>query len=301
MTDLSGDEEQEPPLSPSEIARATTSIQSRTPPTSDGSLSCTVEPPSAAADPVASLADAICGASPPPLSAAVATILELAPERRSEILGSPLRAEIARVYGADAPVIMASLLVGNTRYSWGQVVISKTYVSSFTGALGRIEEGQFPPIPAMTMMCFESVLYASYLGERMEGQALAAALVKIGSPKNWRSAAEKRRMEKVWLGLGYDKTQPHALPADLSALPGFDAPGRLIFFGPRDEAAGDPPQFVDKVPHHVGIMIGGGRFVGMPGLESRQQTCEEIARYVEDTRQIVSIGPPLDNVPSLFT
>jgi hypothetical protein len=218
---------------------------------------------------------------------------------------------IRNTYGKEAPTVIAALLVGNPNLIWsanaarpGRVAEplhqkKYGYTSQFVTEMENrqqstgitIIQGKWP------FMCFEGVLYAMYLGGALRADSILKLFAKSLDTPNYpirSTLKEWRNFSDLWGVLTGPGPLEYVIPEDISKHNEFLEAGRLLFMGQMSNG-----QFKDNVPWHVGVTVGNGFFVGMPGMGNNNlQAKDDIAEHATAAKNYaVALGTPLVDLP----
>ncbi|MBC8756317.1 DUF4157 domain-containing protein [Kordia sp. YSTF-M3] len=173
--------------------------------------------------------------------AAIIDLIRAAPvaERSVAVVkNSVLKLIREKVSGVEASTIISELLVGSQ--NWANPPNTDFY-SYFVLNNGN---GKLPVLANMN--CWESILYAAYLANRIDANWIRSYYVSAGAiPK-----ATVSPVPKLWAQLNYSTSLPELDSSDASNRP---AVGDLIFYMIPDLS----------VPAHVAVYIGGDEVISL--------------------------------------
>lgn len=235
---------------------------------------------------------------------AINYIKDLPIDVKKQIIHHQDMSKIREKFGKKAAVIMAALMEGKTGTSWSAngVTNFRTYKSPFLTNLNKNED-EIKPIQPATVLCFENVLYAAYLGGVLNREQVSVVLQSAGA----RSESLRRDMPVLWKRLGYDRNADQRYHVDgknpvekikegINSI----ALGTLIFLGPAGgDSSPQDPYFKNEVPWHVGISLGGGIMIGLPSSSKDDyQTREPIADHLKSESQVMVVGEDISAINS---
>jgi len=231
----------------------------------------------------------------------------LTPKDRLQIFQShETMMAVLKKYQEQALTIAAVLLTEQENLLWlnkdlqASAVINKAaYKTPFSQALALKAASTIPsPFTETTrLLCFESVLYAAYLGCLLSAEEVGNFLTNT-RPQSIQPQ-EVEAMRPLWKALGYKPDAPH-YEADVVKAEKVltdqqksitQVIGQIIFLGERGGVI-NTEGFKYDVPWHIGISVGQGNFVGIPGKgQNERQAQENIAAYAQGANYRVAVGP----------
>jgi hypothetical protein len=223
-------------------------------------------------------------------------------QRKAVLLNDQAMQNIRSGYSEQALPIMAALLEGQDNLLWANkmaqssfLVNKATYSTAFSQDMQKKKDEKSIEIikEQCYLLCFESVLYSAYLAQLCSAGDIYNFL--LNTKPTALSDKERQAMRPLWTAFGYVPNQPHYEPNQVETDQALNdqkvsikaTVGQIIFLGPAEDQG-----FKDMVPWHVGVSVGQGEFVGIPGSGGNDlQARENIATHATANQYRVAVGP----------